>query len=212
MYARADPTLSSSKACGSRRTAITRFRPVEYHGPMDLVVRVGDICDEQVDVLVSTGNVWLNMSGGVNAEILQRAGPEIQRTLHHHLEESGKRFVEPGTAILVPGHGFHVPHIVYTVAIDGFYDSSPDLVTRALKRAFALASELGCKRIAVPALATGYGKLKIAQFAEGLMGALPAPFEEMRIVLSRAEYADEVCAVLSRTGLRDRLTSHEAAH
>jgi O-acetyl-ADP-ribose deacetylase (regulator of RNase III) len=87
------------------------------------------------------------------------------------------------------------------VAIDGFYSSSPALVTKTLEKAFALARGVGAQTIAVPALATGYGNLKFSEFAEGLAGALPAPSSKMRVVLSRAEHADEVFEALVGCGL-----------
>ena len=38
---------------------------------MNVVVTVGDVLDAAADVLISTANPWLNMSGGVNGAILR---------------------------------------------------------------------------------------------------------------------------------------------
>jgi len=37
---------------------------------MDIQVKVGDVLDEQADVLICTANPWLNMSGGVNVHLI----------------------------------------------------------------------------------------------------------------------------------------------
>ena len=43
---------------------------------MNVVVTVGDVLDAAADVLISTANPWLNMSGGVNGAIRERE-PDI---------------------------------------------------------------------------------------------------------------------------------------
>jgi hypothetical protein len=44
-------------------------------------VKVGDLLDEAVDVIISTGNPWLNTSGGVNGAILARRVPLAPQVL-----------------------------------------------------------------------------------------------------------------------------------
>ena len=39
---------------------------------MNVVVTVGDVLDAAADVLISTANPWLNMSGGANGAICER--------------------------------------------------------------------------------------------------------------------------------------------
>lgn len=46
---------------------------------LDVIVKSGDILDERVDVLVSTANVHLLMTGGVNGAILMRDGESVQQ-------------------------------------------------------------------------------------------------------------------------------------
>ena len=41
---------------------------------MRVLCKAGDIVDEVVDVLISSGNIYLNLSGGVGGEILHRGG------------------------------------------------------------------------------------------------------------------------------------------
>ena len=56
---------------------------------MNVVVTVGDVLDAAADVLISTANPWLNMSGGVNGAICERE-PAIQFELRDHLESVGE--------------------------------------------------------------------------------------------------------------------------
>ncbi len=66
---------------------------------MRVIVKAGDILDEEVDVLISTANVHLNMSGGVNGAILQRGGDDVQAALREYLRERGLDYVAPGTVV-----------------------------------------------------------------------------------------------------------------
>ena len=45
---------------------------------MQIHIQVGDVLEAAADVLISTANPWLNLSGGVNGAILSAAGPAIQ--------------------------------------------------------------------------------------------------------------------------------------
>ena len=64
---------------------------------MNVVVTIGDVLDTAADVLISTVNPWLNMSGGVNGAICERE-PGIQRELRAHLKSMRRK---PGTCTLV---------------------------------------------------------------------------------------------------------------
>jgi O-acetyl-ADP-ribose deacetylase len=166
---------------------------------MRVVIKHGDILDEEVDVLISTANVHLNMSGGVNGAILLRGGEGVQRELHDALRRAGRAWVDPGTVVRTGPGPLRVGHILHAVAIDGLYRSSVALVQATIERALAEAALLGARTVALPALATGYGPLSIREFAEALRSALArgdVPIEELRIVLWREDEAEQVAAVL----------------
>ena len=170
---------------------------------MKVEVRVGGLLEEQVDVLICSANVWLNMSGGVNGAIRERGGEAIQTELHAYLSALGVRHVPPGTVVRTGPGPLSVGAILHAVAVDGFYGSGPELVGRALGAAFAEAQALGAETVALPALATGYGPLSAAQFAAGLRTALdagPWPFDEVRVVLWRHGDAEVVRSALEDAG------------
>jgi O-acetyl-ADP-ribose deacetylase (regulator of RNase III) len=159
--------------------------------------KTGNIVDETADGLVSSGNVQLNMSGGVNGELLRRGGAAMQAALHGWLKARNRRYVEPGFVMRVGPAPFAFKSIVYTVSVDAFYGSSVDLVTRCLSGALALLAEDGCATVAVPALATGYGNLSMPDFGRALRRCLQErawPFSEIRVVLQREADLVEVRA------------------
>lgn len=134
-------------------------------------VRCGDVLDAATDGLISSGNVKLEMAGGVSAALHQRSEGHLQRQLFAALEAQPRPFVEPGFAIALDPGPLPWRAVVYCVAIDGFYQSSPALVTTAVAAALRLAREAGCESTAMPALATGYGPLDMTAFGRGLSAA-----------------------------------------
>jgi O-acetyl-ADP-ribose deacetylase (regulator of RNase III) len=167
--------------------------------PPRVTVKAGDILDEQVDVLISTANTQLNMSGGVNGAILHRGGSGVQRELREHLAKLGRHWVEPGSVVRTGPGPLAVKHILHAVAINAFYESSVELVAATIAKALAACAELSARSAALPALATGYGPLSVKQFAEALSRALagaPCGLAELRVVLAAEEEAQVVRGVL----------------
>ena len=54
---------------------------------MRVSIIVGDVLNVPADILISTANPWLNLSGGVNGAIREAVGPELQTQLHSFVEE-----------------------------------------------------------------------------------------------------------------------------
>jgi O-acetyl-ADP-ribose deacetylase (regulator of RNase III) len=134
---------------------------------MKVVVCVGDVLEHPADVLISTANPWLNMSGGVNGAIAARC-PEIQAELREYLSARGQVSVSPRTVVRTSAGTLPFAHIIHAVAIDAFYDSSIEIVRDTLTAAFDLAIALGGRSVSTPALATGYGHLTIDSFGQAL--------------------------------------------
>ena len=164
---------------------------------MDVVVTVGDVLDAPADVLISTANPWLNMSGGVNGAIRARE-PDIQSELRAHLESVGKTAIPATSVVRTSAGSLPFSHIIHAVAIDPFYDSSQQIVADTLVAAFDLAVSLGAKSIAIPTLATGYGPMTIdafiRAFADSVLGRFP--IETVTIVVRSDENAGIINTVL----------------
>jgi O-acetyl-ADP-ribose deacetylase (regulator of RNase III) len=122
-------------------------------GTIDVVL--GDITQQEVDVIVTAANESLLGGGGVDGAIHRAAGPE--------LAEAGSRLApcEPGRAVATPAFGLapvkHVIHTVGPVWEDG-QQGEDEVLTSCYVESLRLAERLGAKSIAFPAIATGiYG-------------------------------------------------------
>jgi O-acetyl-ADP-ribose deacetylase (regulator of RNase III) len=166
---------------------------------MKIDLLVGNVLDVPADVLISTANPWLQMTGGVNlAIILRPQGELVHEELQRYLREAGKRHVEPGTVVCTGPGSLPVKNILHAVSIDPSYDSSVELVADTLVRALARARDLGARVVSAPALATGFGPLSMEEFATALGRATArdwSPLETLKVVLKREEDLEAVRGV-----------------
>src|SRR5262245_11260902 len=169
---------------------------------MKIEVQTGDVLDVAADVLVSTANPWLQMTGGVNLAILLRTqGERIHEELQRYLPTTGRRLVEPGTVVRTGPGSLPVKHVLHAVAIDPSYDSSVELVASTIVTALTQARELGARAVSMPALGTGFGPLSMEDFATALLQVTRrewSPLETLTVVLRNEEDAAAVRHVLAR--------------
>jgi O-acetyl-ADP-ribose deacetylase (regulator of RNase III) len=150
------------------------------------VLKAANIVDEKVDVLVCSANVSLNLSGGVGAELLGRFGLSMQQTLHQLLKARSPHCAERGE--IIPYTSPLIPYkaILHAVAVNGWYESSSEIVTTLVRACLAKSQTYSARSIALTALATGYGNLSLESFAQGIRPLISEefpPIEEARICL-----------------------------
>ena len=164
---------------------------------MDVQLKVGDVLQVAADVLISTANPWLNLSGGVNGAV-HSICPQIQEELHTYLKEAGKSAVPGGTVVQTSARELPFQHVLHAVAIDPFYDSSPELVAETLCTALKMASLLNARTVSMPTLATGYGPLSIKDFAIAMAESKIQEFdlETLFVVVRNEENASVIRGVL----------------
>ncbi len=173
----------------------------------NIIVKHGDLLDEVADVIVSTANPSLLMSGGVNGAILMRGGHDVQRELQAHLQRIGrKHHVDPATVVITSPGPLACKYLLHAVSINAFYESSETLIADTVGNVLAAAMESEARSIAMTALATGYGPLKVEEFARGLRLGIEQ-FDkrafmdsiELRVVIWREEDVEKVRAVFEIT-------------
>ena len=153
---------------------------------MRWILKQTNILDESADALICSANVNLVLSGGVGAELLARYGGAMQHELQQRLQTRSPRCAARGDVI--PYTGREVPYkiLLHAVAIDGWYESSSEIIAEVTRRALEMAASHDARKVALSALATGFGRLTFAEFAQGvrplLQIAVP-PIEEIVICL-----------------------------
>jgi O-acetyl-ADP-ribose deacetylase len=153
---------------------------------MKWILKAGNILDEPADVLICSANPHLTLSGGVGADLLARYGGAMHNYLQQEMRKRSPHFAPCGEIIPYTGAGLPYKAVLHAVAIDGWYDSSPAVITQVVNRALKIAAGYGARNVALTALATGFGHLTLAQFGEGLVPLQDRefpPIEDVRICL-----------------------------
>jgi O-acetyl-ADP-ribose deacetylase (regulator of RNase III) len=100
----------------------------------------------------------------------------MQQELHRCLAGRGLRSVPQGEVVACGPCGTPYKAVLHAVAVDCFYGSSPEVVGAVVSKALGMAASLGAAKVALTALATGYGRLPVADFARGLAPLLHLKF------------------------------------
>jgi O-acetyl-ADP-ribose deacetylase (regulator of RNase III) len=143
---------------------------------------VGNAAVASADLLICPANVFLTMSGGVGGEILIRFGDAMQRELQTWLTGRGLKFVQRGEITETSGCGSSFRVVLHAVAVDGLYQSSEVVVADLISRCMAQASVLGVETVVLTALATGYGRLTMREFAAAIRPFVGKEFGSVRSV------------------------------
>ncbi len=123
--------------------------------PPRIEAALGDITAERVDAVVNAANRQLKGGGGVDGAIHRAAGAA---DLHAACEQLGG--CEPGDAKATPGFRLKARWIIHTVGPvwAGGSRGEPEVLASCYRRSIEVATELGARTVAFPAISTGiYG-------------------------------------------------------
>lgn len=102
---------------------------------MRWAVQEGDILAESADALICSANPFLTLSGGVGGAFLLRYGDGMQQELEQHLRDIRRSSVPQGTVVTCRPNGSPYEVVVHAVAVDAFYDSSPEVISDVVAKA-----------------------------------------------------------------------------
>ena len=157
----------------------------------------GDICDLEVDAIVSPSSTSLWMSAGVAAE-LKRAGGDV-------IEFAAVRQAprELGDAIVTEAGRLAAKVVIHAVSLERDRRTSAAAIDHAARSAMARVRELGLQSVAFPALGTGIGGFPLGEAARVAVGAVrdelhtPSSVEHVIFALRGAAAYEAFAAALS---------------
>ena len=126
----------------------------------------GDICDLEVDAIVSPAATSLWMSTGVAGEIKRTGGDAIEYAAVRQAP------VELGDAIVTPAGRLAARVVIHAVSLERDRRTTGPAIHRAARSAMARARELGLASIAFPALGTGVGGFPLDEAARIAVNAV----------------------------------------
>jgi len=164
-----------------------------------ITLHLGDITgDREADAIVNAANSSLRGGGGVDGAIHRAAGPSL-------LAECRKLGgCETGDAKITGAGKLPARHVIHAVGPvwHGGGEGERELLASCYRRAIALASTHGCRRVALPAISTGVYRYPLADAARVAIDALRAALadhpdvEEARLWLFDSAAYDAFAAAL----------------
>ena len=128
----------------------------------EIVLRAGDLAEEEADAIVSSANYELTMRTGVGAALRAKGGDAIEA----EARKDGERAL--GECIATHAGTLKARHVLH--AVSAWNETS--CVGRATQRALAQSDHLGLRTLAFPALGTGAARVTIETCANAMMSAL----------------------------------------
>ena len=126
----------------------------------------GDICDLEVDAIVSPANPTLWMSTGVAGAIKRRGGDAIEFAAVRQAP------VAVGGAIVTAAGSLAARWVIHAVSLDQTRRTSAAAIEQAVRSAVGRAAELGVETLAIPALGTGVGGFPLEEAARITVAAV----------------------------------------
>jgi O-acetyl-ADP-ribose deacetylase len=119
----------------------------------------GDICELEVDAIVSPSNGTLWMSTGVAGAIKRAGGDAIEFAAVRQAP------VKPGGAVVTPAGTLAARAVIHAVSIDRDRRTTAAVLEAAVRSTMARAREIGATSIAFPALGSGVGGFPLEEGA-----------------------------------------------
>ncbi len=144
-----------------------------------ITIKLGDITQEDAEVIVNAANTGLRGGGGVDGAIHRAAGSSV-------MEECRKiGGCKTGDAVITNAGKLKAKKIIHAVGPvwNGGTKGEPGLLKSCYERSFLLAKQHGLKTVAFPAISTGvygYPKQEAAVIALTVGRKFEKDFEEIR--------------------------------
>jgi O-acetyl-ADP-ribose deacetylase (regulator of RNase III) len=131
--------------------------------PGRIVLREGDITEEEVDAIVNAANSALQLGAGVAGAIREKGGPSIQ------VECDAHGAIEVGEAAITGAGELPARWVIHAAGMAPGGRASEESVRRCFEASLALAREKGVRSLAVPAIGAGIGGLSPQRCAEVML-------------------------------------------
>ena len=157
----------------------------------------GDICDLEVDAIVSPASTSLWMSAGRRGELKRTGGDAIEFAAVRQAPR------ELGDAIVTEAGRLAAKVVIHAVASSATAGRAPTAIDHAARSAMARVRELGLQSVAFPALGTGIGGFPLDEAARVAVEAVrdelrtPSSVEHVIFALRGAAAYEAFAAALS---------------
>jgi len=170
-------------------------RVVFFIDGVKILVKKGDITEENVDAIVNPANTLLTMGGGVALKIKKKGGIEIEE------EAKKKSPIKKGESIFTKGRKLSSKYVVHTATMDMDFKTDYKIIEECMESSLNLTEKMKIKSISFPALGCGTGKLEIKKVAEIMIEktlkflSKKINLEEINFILYKKSDFEKFCCI-----------------
>ncbi|MEM3396723.1 MAG: macro domain-containing protein [Thermoplasmata archaeon] len=154
-------------------------------GNLEVIIKRGDITEEEVDAIVNAANNHFWMGGGVAGAIKRKGGVEIER------EAVKKGPVEVGKCVYTSAGKLKARYVIHAAVMGQDLVTDAEKIATATANALKMAEDLKLQSIAFPALGTGVGGFDYSECAKlmlhQVLGFKPVNLMEVLFILYSSE-------------------------
>jgi O-acetyl-ADP-ribose deacetylase (regulator of RNase III) len=129
-----------------------------------IVLKEGDITEQEVDAIVNAANTRLVLGAGVAGAIREKGGPQIQA----ECDAIGQ--IQVGDAAITGAGNLPARWVIHAAGMRPGGSATESSIHSSMRRSLELAREKGCRTIAIPAIGAGIGGFPVQRCAEILIG------------------------------------------
>jgi len=167
-----------------------------------VIVKVGDITDEDTDAIVNAANHTLLGGGGVDGAIHRKGGPKILEECRELRRTTYPHGLPTGEAVATSGGNLKARFVIHTVGpiYGDNHGRDAYLLANCYKNSLQIAADLELASIAFPAISTGVFGYPLEEAAEVSSTAIkaflgnPSSFGEVHLVFFSRTGADTFLA------------------
>lgn len=157
-----------------------------------LLLKLGDITDEDTDAIVNAANSSLAGGGGVDGAIHRKAGEIMNIECAKIRRTEYPEGLPAGMAVMTSGGNLRAKYVIHTVGPvwKGGDKNEESLLSSCIENSLRLAADKNLRKISFPAISTGAYGYPVSLAARTTLNAIkcfidqnPGKIEEIRVVL-----------------------------
>lgn len=140
------------------------------YGDRELIIKVGDLLGENVDVIVNPATATLQHEEGLAADILSAAGSELQQQSNHLITEYGS--IDSGMAVYTEAFNLPFKAVIHAVCPVMGEGDEQQKIENAVARSMLLCETNDWTSIAFPALGCDESQVPVAICAQAFFRSI----------------------------------------
>jgi O-acetyl-ADP-ribose deacetylase len=173
---------------------------------VSISIFVGDIADAPADVVCTSTNPRMSLKMGTGSAIRERGGfavlRECEAIVRSEAERTGRPTLPAGTVWSTTAGTLPFRMAIHCIASNDAHQSSDDVVRSCVRRAIAIATDAGCRSIAMPIFGTGHAHLRFARAAVAMVGEMRDAKIDVVLVIPDAQRKAELETIVSAARVR----------